>query len=154
MCMFLTVFAAGGSLIDIDATIFIQFGIFIVLFFVLRAVLFAPMMRLLEARRTATDGTCQAAAQLEAQAAQMNDSVTQRLAEARADAVVLRAKAVEESRRQSAEIIRVAKESCAASVEAARAEHLREAQGVRISLDADVDSLANAITAQMLGRSI
>jgi F-type H+-transporting ATPase subunit b len=58
----------GGAIIDLDSTFFFQFGIFIALFFFLRAVVFKPVMTVLDARETATDGAKDEARDLTAQA--------------------------------------------------------------------------------------
>jgi F-type H+-transporting ATPase subunit b len=148
----LSVFASGGSLIDLDATFFIQLGIFAVLFFLLRSLLFAPVLRLIEARRIATQGAGLAAAELKAKALQLRAHANSSLEEARSSAMDARAKIVEEARKQAAEIVRQARESSSKSTESARAERDRALETVRISLLADVDALAGAAIFRILGR--
>ena len=46
----LGVLLSGGSVIDLDASIFIQMGIFFVAFFILKALVFNPTMQLFDAR--------------------------------------------------------------------------------------------------------
>jgi len=47
---------SGGSIIDLDGTVFVQLGMFVVAFVVLHALVFKPMLALLEAREEAIDG--------------------------------------------------------------------------------------------------
>lgn len=148
----LYIFAAGGSLVDLDATVFIQLGIFALLFFLLRPLLFQPVLRLLEARRVAIAGATKEAAQLQAKAADMSASIAASLDEAREDAKAARAKIIEEARRRSVDIIRQVHESCARATEAARVQRDQALESVRVSLHADVDALACAAVSRILGR--
>ncbi len=53
----LLTFISGGSLVDIDGTLFIQLALFLCMFVFLYLALFRPMIRLIEARRDAIEGT-------------------------------------------------------------------------------------------------
>jgi F-type H+-transporting ATPase subunit b len=58
----------GGAIIDLDGTFFLQAVIFGLLYVFLRFVVFKPVMAVLDARETATDGAKDEARDLEAQA--------------------------------------------------------------------------------------
>jgi F-type H+-transporting ATPase subunit b len=47
---------SGGSIIDLDGTVFVQLAMFFIAFIVLRAVVFKPMIALLDAREEAIGG--------------------------------------------------------------------------------------------------
>src|SRR4051794_36832523 len=49
--------AEGGVTVDLDLSLFVQLGFFLVLLFVLKPTLFDPMMRLFEEREKRIDGT-------------------------------------------------------------------------------------------------
>src|SRR5207344_235341 len=59
------VFLSGGSPVDLDASLFVQLGIFVVAFFMLRALVFKPVMKLFDARVEAMEGSKQEAAAME-----------------------------------------------------------------------------------------
>jgi F-type H+-transporting ATPase subunit b len=53
---FLGVLLSGGSIIDLDGTVFVQLGMFFTAFVLLYALVFKPMVAVLEAREAAIDG--------------------------------------------------------------------------------------------------
>ncbi len=70
MSLFAAVNAAvlSEAIIDFDGTLFIQLAIFIVLFFVLRSLVFKPMISLFAAREAAIDGAREEAKKMESEA--------------------------------------------------------------------------------------
>ena len=62
---FLGVLLSGGSIIDLDGTVFVQLGMFFIAFLVLYALVFKPMIAVLEARELAIDGAKDEAKHLE-----------------------------------------------------------------------------------------
>ena len=54
--MLLTAVLAGGSVVDLDATVIVQFVCFITLFLLLRPLLFRPLLAVLAEREKATEG--------------------------------------------------------------------------------------------------
>ena len=62
---FLGALLSGGSIIDLDGTVFVQLGMFFVAFVVLYALVFKPMVAVLEAREAAIDGAKDEARHLE-----------------------------------------------------------------------------------------
>ena len=62
---FLGVLLSGGSIIDLDGTVFVQLGMFFVAFLLLHALVFKPMVALLDAREQAIDGAKDEAKHLE-----------------------------------------------------------------------------------------
>src|SRR5689334_18020706 len=69
----LGVLLAGESPIDLDASLFVQFGIFWVAFFMLRSLVFRPVMDLFDAREKAMAGSQEEATQLEQKAEQTRE---------------------------------------------------------------------------------
>src|SRR5215510_5797233 len=60
--------ASGHPLIDIDGTVFVQFGLFLVLFVVARSLLFKPYLALRERRKAGIEGARAEAERMTAQA--------------------------------------------------------------------------------------
>ena len=70
----LSVVLSEGSIIDLDGTIFVQLGIFLALFFVLRTFVFKPMTNLFAAREAAIDGAREEARRMEREAKEQTGS--------------------------------------------------------------------------------
>src|SRR5215510_11102858 len=64
----LGVLLAGGSVIDLDASLFIQMAIFFTAFFILKGLVFRPVMTLFDARDKAIEGARAEAKQMETEA--------------------------------------------------------------------------------------
>src|SRR5262245_39364120 len=56
---------SGGSIIDLDGTVFVQLAMFFIAFFLLRVLVFKPMLAVLDAREEAIDGAKELAKRLE-----------------------------------------------------------------------------------------
>ena len=70
MNLALSVALLGGAIIDLDGTFFLQLGIFLAIFAMLNVLVFRPMLALMDARETATDGAKASARELETEAAE------------------------------------------------------------------------------------
>ena len=62
--------SSGGSVIDLDATLFVQMGVFFCAFFILKFLVFRPVMDVFDARDQATGGAKEDAARMETEAAE------------------------------------------------------------------------------------
>ena len=62
---FLGALLSGGSIIDLDGTVFVQLAMFFIAFVLLYALVFKPMVAVLESREQAIDGAKDEAKQLE-----------------------------------------------------------------------------------------
>src|SRR3954470_14015805 len=99
----ITSLAAGHPLIDIDATVIVQFVVFLVLFAVANRFLFQPYLRLRERRRAGIEGARAEAVRMTAQADAALADYEKRLA-------VARGSAHEEARKIRAEASRIERE--------------------------------------------
>jgi F-type H+-transporting ATPase subunit b len=79
-----TVAAAEHPLIDIDLTVLLQFGLFVILFVACNKLLFQPYLQLRERRRVGIDGAKAEAETMTAQADGKLASYEKQLAAARA----------------------------------------------------------------------
>src|SRR5512145_2135357 len=77
---------SGGSVIDLDGTLFVQLSIFFVAFFLLRALVFKPMVALFEAREAAIGGAKAEAQRLVAEAASAGQTFDEELKKVRVQA--------------------------------------------------------------------
>jgi F-type H+-transporting ATPase subunit b len=150
----LGVLLSGGSVIDLDASLFVQMGIFFIAFFILKGLVFTPVMNLFDARDQAIDG-----AKLEA--ARMRDEAAEKRTHFEAELRKVSAVANEERERGRQEAQRLARELTErARVEANHAQKQgkdrldAEAASVRERALAEVPGLARQITSKLLGRSV
>ena len=146
--------SGGGSLVDLDATFFIQLGLFFFMFIFLYALLFRPAVRLIEARRQATDGTRAEAGEMREEAARLEADVEAQIRDIRAAAQGERDRIVEQARRREREQLDAARAEARRSVEQARERMEQEGMRARADLEAEVEKLAATVAERALGRSV
>jgi F-type H+-transporting ATPase subunit b len=146
--------AASGSIVDIDGTFFIQLGVFTVVSIVLYAILVRPVVRLIEARRDATEGTKERAGRMGEEAATLKRDVDRQILDIRTAANAERLRYIEEARRREREVLDRARAESRRAIEAARAKMETSAADARAGLQREVAGLASIVAARVLGRSL
>ena len=146
--------AAGHPLIDIDATVIVQFVVFLVLFAIANRFLFQPYLRLRERRRQGIEGARAEAVRMTAQADAALADYEKRLA-------VARDTANEESRKIRAEASRIEREEtekargeAQSAIDKAQATVRTETEAARGQLLPQADALARSIASKLLGREV
>ncbi|HVH99238.1 MAG TPA: ATP synthase F0 subunit B [Enhygromyxa sp.] len=139
--------------VDIDNTIFLQALLFLFLLVVLNFVLFQPWLEVKERRAKRIGGALEDAAELRERATATERDYVARLAKARDEAMTIRSDRRREADEQEAAIVGDARREAAASLDARKAVLSREVEQARAELSGRVDSLAQNITSQVLGRS-
>jgi F-type H+-transporting ATPase subunit b len=149
-----SVVASSGSIVDFDATLLVQAFVFLLMFLLLRSLLFRPVIRLIERRRKITEGSRNEAQTLEQEAASLVEDVDRQLAEVESSVSKEREKIVEASKRQAGEVLLKAREDSGIVVSQAKEETAAKAEQVRETLRAEIGSLVDIVAAKVLGRSI
>ena len=149
-----TIYLSSGSIVDVDATLFIQLGVFLVMIVLLRKLLFGPVIRLVEARFEATDGALSAAKALEEEAGRLRAEFDESLREVRTRALAEREAMVDAARVKEREIIRKARDDAHAMLVEMREKAEKEAKSARAELAGQVDALAAAVGRKVLGREL
>lgn len=144
---------AATPVVDIDATIFIQGGIFIALIFVLKPVLFTPWLEAQAKRVTSIDGAFEKAKTLRAEADALSSDYDTQLAAARDEALTMRSHMRREEEAAQAKTLAEARAKASEELDANRARIASEAEEAREALGGKVDELANTITEKVLGRA-
>jgi F-type H+-transporting ATPase subunit b len=152
MCLSLLSIASGGSLVDLDGTFFIQMGIFFVMFIFLHFALFRPVMRMIAARREATEGTTEKAHRMKEEAEKLGRDVADKLREVRAMATDERNRIVEDARDREREIIGAAQDAVRQSMTSARERMRTNAKSVKVKLTGELGQLADAVASRITGR--
>lgn len=142
----------GGAIIDLDGTFFLQLAIFLAVFGMLNVLVFRPMLALMEARETATDGAKSAARDLEAEAAsKLHDFETQMTA-AKAEMAAERDRMRKDGQSLERELISSARKETDALLSGAAETMSTESTKIRAELKGTVPVLAGQIAEKLLGR--
>ena len=141
-------------LIDVDHTLWIQLGIFLILMLFLSKFVFGPYLKLREAREKGIEGA-------RAEARTMQDGAAERIADYEARLLQAKQRGAEERARLRAEgadrehdILSRTRGETSRSVEAARASLQQEAARLRADMAPRVGELAAAMARKLLGREV
>jgi len=145
---------AGGSVIDLDASLFIQMGIFFVAFFILKSLVFKPALDLFDARNAAIEGAKLEAIQLEKDAVQKREHFESELRKVATSANEDREKLRAEAQKLARELTEQARTEALAAQKAAQEQLDAQANAVRKKALADVPSIARELTSKLLGRTV
>lgn len=150
--------AAGGHapppLVDIDGTVFLQFGIFIVLLFVLTKLVFKPYLALLRERSANIEGAREQARGMDAEHDKALASYEDQILKARKEAAGVRAELRTDGERQASEVLGKARGEAEAKLQASRERMEKSAQAAQLALRTRVDHIARDITSKLLGREV
>jgi len=146
--------ASGHPLIDIDGTVFVQFGLFLLLFFVANKYLFQPYLQLRERRKAGIEGA-------RAEAERMTASADAKLADYEKQLASARNRANEEGRKVRAEaaahekdVTDKARSETQKAIDEATAKMKQETEAARLQLLPQASTLARQIASKLLGREV
>jgi F-type H+-transporting ATPase subunit b len=145
---------SAESPIDLDGSFFVQLGIFFVAFFMLRALVFRPVMQLFDARKAAMEGAVEAAGKLEQEAEQTRERFESALREVRQKANENRDRARAAAQQLARELTEKARRENNATLGSAKAQLELEARDARKRAENEVPMLAQKIVERLLGRSV
>ena len=137
-----------------DWTLFLQMANFIILIFILNAVLYKPIRKILLERKMKIEGMKQAVASAEEGAAESQQAFKVKMGEAKMkghrEKEALQEAAREEQRKLLAEI----NEKAAKELESVRAQVAKEAQEAKVRLQGEVEAFSASIAEKILGRAV
>jgi F-type H+-transporting ATPase subunit b len=141
-------------LIDVDHTLWIQLGIFLLLMIFLTKVVFGPYLKLREAREKGIEGA-------RGEAKKMQHGADERVADYEGRLLQAKQRGAEEKARLRAEgadrerdVVGRAREETTKTIEAARAKLQQETVKLRADMVPRVSELATAVARKMLGREV
>jgi len=146
--------AAEQQLLDVDGTVLVMLGLFLVVVFVLTQALWKPYLRVRDQRVSRVDGYREEAARLEREAATRLARVEAQLAEARRTAASDRAKARAAAQDREQQIVAAAQADTVRKVADARAQLDKMFAAERARLDEGAKALGREITEKVLGRRV
>lgn len=153
-CIPLGVMLSGGSPVDLDGSFFVQLGIFIIAFLLLRGMVFRPIMALFDARSAAMEGSRDEAKRLEGEADAKRDHFEAQLRNVRQKASEERLKLQGQAQQLARELTDKARRESTAALSSAKAQLDLESKNTRQRAQAEVPALARQIAEKLLGRSV
>ena len=140
------------QLVDLDQTVFVQFGIFLLLVLVLWRFLWKPYLRVRGERVTRVEGYRQDAVKMDADAAERLAKAEIALNAARREGTGERAKARAEAQTREAAVLAEANAEAQKTLAAARARLEETVKAERAKLDAQTREVAATAARRILGR--
>jgi F-type H+-transporting ATPase subunit b len=150
----LGVMLSGGSPVDLDGSFFVQLGIFFIAFFILRSLVFKPVMALFDARSAAMEGSRAEASRLESEAEAKRDHFESQLRSVRQKAGEERQRLQGQAQQLARELTDKARHESVAALSSAKAQLDLESKTTRQRAQAEVPALARQIAEKLLGRSV
>jgi len=151
---FLGALLSGGSIVDLDGTVFVQLAMFFVAFIVLYALVFKPMVALLDAREEAIEGARNQAKQLEGDVQSKQATFEAELRRVRTSSGEERERLRGEGQELERKLLERVRVETQALVNDARSRLEGEALTARAELNAQGPELARDIASRVLGREV
>jgi len=146
--------AAGGVNLDFDATLLVQVGFIIVLWLVLKPLLFDPMLKLFEEREKRIEGAIKKARKIDEESAEAMTSYNEQVAKARAEGAAEREKLRSEGLRKESDLLTKVRNETQKKVDVARTQMQKDVAAVRTSLQPKTQELAKDFAKRVLGREV
>jgi F-type H+-transporting ATPase subunit b len=144
----------GGVNVDLDASLLVQIGLFVVLLVILKPLLFDPMLKLFDEREKQTDGIRAKARKLDKKSAEDLAKYENILAKAREEGAAERDSIRAEGTRKEAEMMARVRATIAQTIEQGRATTASEAKTARAALGNEAQALGRAIATRIVGREV
>ncbi len=139
---------------DLDITLFLQLGLFLLTLVVLNSLLFKPFLRVLDARYEKLHGAQHEVERLSKNAATDLEVYNARLREARELAQKEREALVAAGREEERRLLAEVRNDIAKQLNAAREQVSRAELEAKQALTADTDALARRMVEKVLGREV
>ena len=154
MHVLFTALLSEGSIIDLDGTIWIQLGLFLIAFLLYRPLIFRPMVELFEAREKAIEGAKIEALRLQDEAAAGSEEFDTEMRRLRLQAGEERDRLRAEGQRLERTVLDRVREETDKQLAEADAQLASEASRLRSEIDQSIPVLARQIASKMLNREV
>ena len=145
---------APPPLIDLDGTVLLQFGLFVVMYILLRYVLFAPYLRMRADRDRGISGARDEAHKMEERARAIVTDYDARLGRAKQRGADERARVRSEAAARERQILGAARDEAGKSLDEARGKISGDAKTARAQLEAQSQALARTMAKKIIGREV
>jgi F-type H+-transporting ATPase subunit b len=146
--------APEQQLLDVDGTLFLNLGLFLLSMFLLTRFLWRPYLKVREQRSTRVEGYKEEAKRLDAQAAARLSKVEAELADARRAGSSERARVRAEAQRREQEILAAAQATAQKSLAEARARVEAAYNAEKATLAGRAEALGREAAEKVLGRRV
>lgn len=140
--------------LDLDATAFVQVGLFVVLFLVLKPMLFDPMLKLFEAREKRIEGNIAKARKIDEHSAHAKAEYDAAMQKARNAGAAEREKIKNEGLRHETELLAKVRLEMAQVADQNRKKAEGDRSSARLQLQKDSSALAGQLAGLVLGREV
>ena len=140
--------------LDFDWTLVVQIGFILLLWAVLKPMLFDPLLKLYEEREKKTEGTIKRARRIDEESAESKAKYDDLMAKARAEGSAVRERLRGESVRKESELLSKVRAETQKTVDASRAETQKDVDGTRTALAPHTQSIARDLATRVLGRPV
>jgi F0F1-type ATP synthase membrane subunit b/b' len=147
-----TVLLAG--VVDLDATFLIQWGIFLLFFFIVRGWVWKPFMEILERRDHEINGLRVEADRSEKEAKLREQTYQEKYREAQNSAVERRQALLDKEQKASVQVVEGARAAAAKTTAESKMSIEQQAQESLLRMRAESTENAKAICEQILGRKV
>jgi len=137
-------------MLEFNKWFFVLFVNFIILLFILNAILFKPMLRIFKEREDSVKGDLDAARDMKEKSEEGIARLNRELAESRSKAKEIFEALKAEGIGKQREVLSAAESEAVATLEKARAEIKADAEKARQSLRADVDKFSDEIVRKLV----
>lgn len=151
---FLGVLLSGGSIIDLDGTVFVQLAMFFIAFFALYVLVFKPMVALLDARDLAIEGAKDEAKHLDAEVLEKQASFEAELKRVQSTSGEERERLRAEGQDLERKLLETVRVETTQLLNDAKTQLDSEAVLARSELTAQRPELARIIASRVLGREV
>lgn len=150
----LGVLLSGGSVIDLDGTIFIQVLLYFIAFFLLRSLVIRPVLGILDAREQAIDGTKAEAQKLQSDAESKRLVLEEELRKVWEQANQERDQLRVKGQHQARQLIEKTRKETEGMLSQAKSKFDAEGDKLRSELKGVVPGLARQIASRLLDREV
>jgi F-type H+-transporting ATPase subunit b len=151
---FLGVLLSGGSIIDLDGTVFVQLAMFFIAFLALYVLVFKPMVALLDARDLAIEGAKDEAKHLDAEVLEKQASFEAQLKRVQSTAGEERERLRAEGQELERKLLETVRVETTQLLNDAKVQLDSETVAARNELVAQRPELARIIASRVLGREV
>jgi F-type H+-transporting ATPase subunit b len=151
---FLGALLSGGSIIDLDGTVFVQLAMFFIAFIALYVLVFKPMVALLDARDVAIEGAKDEAKHLDAEVLEKQASFEAQLKRVQSTAGEERERLRAEGQELERKLLETVRVETTQLLNDAKTQLDSESVTARSELVAQRPELARIIASRVLGREV
>jgi len=141
-------------MISVDYTLFIQMANFIALIFILNAILYKPIRKILIERKKKIQGYKEGIEGLQRDASESEETFQAKMSEARQQGVQEKEAMKQTGQEEEKRLISEINQKAQAELEAVRAQIAKDAEDARRGLEKETKAFSAAIVEKILGRAV